>query len=61
MDDGTMVTDSIMLAEAHVNGNDRFFVMDLDGWILDDCNGHGCRTKTAAHRGCYYKSRHGLA
>lgn len=61
MGGGTMVTDGIMLAEAHVNGNGRFFVMDLDGWILDDRNGHGCRTKTAAHRGYCYKRRRGLA
>lgn len=60
MDDGTVVTDGIILAEAHVGGDDRFFVMDLDGWILDDCNGYGYKTKTSAHRGYHYKSRHGL-
>lgn len=34
--------------------------MVTDG-ILDDRNGHGCRTKTAAHRGYCYKRRRGLA
>lgn len=45
---------------AVMNGQMRYVVQDLEGNVLDDMNGHGYYTKTTAHRGYYYKHKHGI-